>query len=390
MSDAAESAQGTGAEAAVEPAPAARARQAEPPLEALPSRLYWANVNRPVLVGFLLTVGGLLAALLAMVVWNLSTVIVYVVLALFIALGLDPLVRWLEGRGMRRGWAIVAVSIAFALLVAGIGWLILRPVVAQVGDFIASLPSLIEAFQRSAAYAWITEHFSDQLDDAIDDAQSFVADPANLVAISGGVMRVGASIGTGISGVVAVVVLSLYFLASLSSMKRALVRLFPARSRESASSLVQEISRSVGGYLSGMVILAAMNAVVVFVLSTVLGMPFPLLLAVAAFCITLIPLVGSVLFWVAGTAVALLASDGVADAVVFGLVYLVYIQVEAYLLTPRVMHSTVAVPGSLVVIGALAGGTLLGLLGALVAIPVTASILLIVDRVLLPKQDAKT
>jgi predicted PurR-regulated permease PerM len=65
-------------------------------------------------------------------------------------------------------------------------------------------------------------------------------------------------------------------------------------------------------------------------------------------------------------------------------------QLEAYLLTPRVMNRTISVPGSLVVIGALVGGTLLGLLGALVAIPVTASILLIVKQVIIPRQDAKT
>ena len=74
---------------------------------------------------------------------------------------------------------------------------------------------------------------------------------------------------------------------------------------------------------------------------------------------------------------------------IFAIVYLVYMQVEAYLLTPRVMNRTISVPGSLVVIGALVGGTLLGLLGALVAIPVTASVLLIIKQIVIPRQDAK-
>lgn len=110
-------------------------------------------------------------------------------------------------------------------------------------------------------------------------------------------------------------------------------------------------------------------------------------MAAIAFCITLIPLVGSVLFWILGTCLALFTNP--IAALIFAAIYLVYMQIEAYVITPRVMNKAVSVPGSLVVIGALAGGTLLGLLGALVAVPVTASILIIIKQVLVPKQDAR-
>ena len=83
-----------------------------------------------------------------------------------------------------------------------------------------------------------------------------------------------------------------------------------------------------------------------------------------------------------------LFSDPLA-ALVFALVYLVYMQIEAYAITPRVMNRAISIPGSLVVIGALAGGTLLGLLGALVAVPVAASILIIIKQVWIPRQDAR-
>ena len=110
-------------------------------------------------------------------------------------------------------------------------------------------------------------------------------------------------------------------------------------------------------------------------------------MAIAAFCITLIPLIGSVCYWIFATVLALFSNP--VAALIFGIVYLIYIQLEAYLLTPRVMNKTVSVPGALVVIGALVGGTLFGLLGALVAIPVTASILLIIKQIFIPRQDAK-
>ena len=136
-----------------------------------------------------------------------------------------------------------------------------------------------------------------------------------------------------------------------------------------------------------MVVLALCNAVFGFIVLTILGQPFAALLGAAAFGITLIPLVGSVLFWATATVLTLIVDP--VSGLIFAGVYLVYMQVEAYVLTPRVMNRTISVPGSLVVIGALVGGTLLGLLGALVAIPVTASVLLIVKQIIIPRQDAK-
>jgi predicted PurR-regulated permease PerM len=184
-----------------------------------------------------------------------------------------------------------------------------------------------------------------------------------------------------------VLVLSLYFLASLPVMKSSFIRLTPARGRAKVASLTEQIADSIGGYLMGMVVLAFANAVIAFILHLALGLPFPALMAVVAFCITLIPLVGTVAYWVLATALALFTSP--VSALIFGVVYLAYMQLEAYVLTPRVMNRTISVPGALVVIGALVGGTLLGLLGALIAIPVTASVLLIIKQVVIPRQDAK-
>jgi predicted PurR-regulated permease PerM len=152
--------------------------------------------------------------------------------------------------------------------------------------------------------------------------------------------------------------------------------------------LTNHITDSIGGYLMGMVILAGCNSIVAFFLHLFLGLPYPGIMALLAFAITLIPLVGSVLYWMTASVIALF-TGGWVPALIFAIIYLIYIQLEAYVLTPRVMNKAVSVPGSLVVIGALVGGSLFGLLGALVAIPITASILLIIKQVVIPKQDAK-
>jgi predicted PurR-regulated permease PerM len=360
----------------------------KPVIEPQPSsRSFWTRIDKPFVFGFLVTLGGLAAILLGLALSNLSTVIIYIALALFAALGLDPAVRFLERRGLGRGWSVLVVLIALIAVLALILWLIIPVVVEQITLFVKSVPDLISDFAGSDIYRTLEAQFGDQFQDLVGDVQGFLSDPGNIAVIGGGALQVGASIANAISGVVIVLVLVIYFVATLPGIKQAMLRLVPARDRENTEIITDQITDSVGGYVMGMVTLAFINAVVVLLLYTVMGLPFPLLLAVVAFLITLIPLVGSLIFWVIGTGIALFADPILA--LVFAVIYLVYMQLESYFLTPRVMNRAISIPGSLVVIGALVGGTLLGLLGALVAVPVTASILIIIKKVWIPRQDSR-
>ncbi|GAB3631782.1 AI-2E family transporter [Microbacterium shaanxiense] len=373
--------------------------KAEPPAEpeiktkpvvepVLSNRSFWTRIERPFAFGFLVTLGALAAILLGLALSNLSTVIIYIALALFAALGLDPAVRFLERRGLNRGWGVVIVLLGLIVALGLIIWAIVPVVVTQIATFVKDVPGMIADFQGSDLYATLEDQFGDQFETLVGDVQGFLTDPGNIAAIGGGALQVGASIANGISGAVIVLVLIIYFVATLPGIKTAMLRLVPARDRANADIISTQITDSVGGYVMGMVTLAFINAMVVLVLYTVLGLPFPLLLAVVAFLITLIPLVGSLLFWVIGTGIALFG-DNIVFALVFAVIYLIYMQVESYFLTPRVMNRAISIPGSLVVIGALVGGTLLGLLGALVAVPVTASILIIIKKIWIPRQDSR-
>ncbi|KHK96094.1 permease [Microbacterium mangrovi] len=347
----------------------------------------WRSINHPVMVGFLLTLGGLLAFALGIAFTNLSTIIIYIVFALFAALGLDPVVRMFERHHVSRAWGIVIVYAIFALIIAGVLLIIVPAAVDQISQLIKNIPAMVADFQKSDFYAWLTATFGNITDQVTKQVQKFLSNPANVAAIGGGILKVGVGIASAISGLLIILVLSLYFLAGLPTIKQAFTTLLPARNRPIAASLTDQITDSVGGYLGGMVILAFCNSVVAFFLHLFIGLPYPALMAVVAFLITLIPLIGSVLYLIVATGIALFSSP--TQALIFGVIYLVYIQIEAYVLTPRVMNKTISVPGALVVIGAMVGGTLLGLLGALVAIPVTAAILLIIKQIFIPKQDAK-
>ncbi|CAD5137557.1 AI-2E family transporter [Microbacterium sp. Nx66] len=353
-----------------------------------PSRSFWTRIDRPFVFGFLVTLGGLGALVIGSALYNLSTVLIYIALALFAALGLDPAVRFLERRGLSRALSVVVTILALIVVVGLVLWMIVPIVVEQIAGFVKSVPGMIRDFTKSDIYATLNDQFGDQFQDLVSEVEKFLSDFGNLATIGGGALQVGASIASGISGAIVVLVLTLYFVATLPAMRQGLLRLVPARDRGRADDISQQITDSVGGYVMGMVVLAFCNATLALILYTVLGLPFPPLMAAIAFCVTLIPLVGSVLFWMIGTILALFTNP--IAALIFAAIYLVYMQIEAYVLTPRVMNKAVAVPGSLVVIGALAGGTLLGLLGALVAVPVTASILIIVKQVVVPKQDSRT
>ncbi|MBP1325894.1 putative PurR-regulated permease PerM [Leucobacter exalbidus] len=344
-------------------------------------------LDRPYALGFALTLGGLVAIAAGTAVTKSSTVLIYVGFALFVALGLDPVVRALERRKLKRPWGIVAVYAGFAAFVAGVLLLVIPAVANQVAQLIKDLPQMGAEFQKSAMYGWVHNTVGTEASTLLNDVTTFLTQPAHIAAIGKGVLQVGFDIVSTISGVIIVLVLSLYFLASLPAIQAGFTRLSPAYARRQVASMTGQITESVGSYLMGMVVLAFCNSVVAFILHLALGLPFPALMAVVAFGLTLIPLVGSVLYW--GVAIVVALFTGWLPALLFAAIYLVYMQIEAYVLTPKVMSRAIAVPGALVVIGALVGGTLLGLLGALIAIPVTASILLIIKQVVIPKQDAK-
>jgi len=352
-----------------------------------PRREIWANLGHPFAIGLSLTIGALAAVALGVAFLNLSTIVIYIVMAMFAALALDPVVRLLERRGLSRAWGIVIAYAVFAILLVLVLWFVVPALFTQLGTLVANIPALISNFEQTDFYAWAQGAFGDQIGTILNHVEAFFLNPANLAAIGGGVVHLGIGIASAISGGVIIIVLSLYFLAGLPAIKDALVTLVPARSRPTMRSMTDEITGSIGGYLTGMVILAFCNSMIALALHLILQLPLPGLMAIAAFCITLIPLIGSVVYWIFATVIALFTNP--TAALIFAIVYLIYMQLEAYVLTPRVMSKAVSVPGALVVIGALVGGTLMGLLGALVAIPITASILLIIKRIYVPRQDAK-
>jgi len=339
--------------------------------------------------GFVGTLGFGLGWLVLHGISTIASVVTYVGVALFLALGLDPVIQFLERRRIRRGLATVITLVVMVIVVAGVFLLIVPPVVVQIQDFIGSLPHLINDLSHRQWVADLEEQFSGTLDidKMVQQGTQWASSPANILSLGGGVVAVGAGIANFTAAVIIVTILTIYFTATLPSIKKALYSLVPRSRRPFTESVTEEVTRSVGRYVLGQVVLAAVNGVLSSIFLTIIGAPLPALLAFIAFLGSLIPLVGTLTGSIIIVASCLFVSPSLA--LIAGIYYLIYMQIEAYVLNPRIMKTAVNVPGSIVIIAAASGGALGGVLGALVAVPLAASLLIIVRRVVIPHQERK-
>ena len=348
------------------------------------------KIHSPFRTALVATLGVGLGILLITSVQSLSTVLLYVGTALFLSLGLDPLVSFLERRRLPRWLAVLITIVAVLGIFAGIILIVIPVLVDQISQLVSqvtvivSRPSLLGDIEE-----WITAAFPNlDVERVLQEAQAWLI--ANLGDITNSVINASLSVVTGLFGAFIVLILTIYLTASTPSLKRAVYQLAPASKRDRFIDLSEQITDSVGYYVMGQVSLGVINGVLSMIYLSIIGAPFPAVLAVVAFFFSLIPLVGTLTGSTIIVLVCLipgLGSPGIAIAA--AIYYLVYMQIEAYVVSPRIMSRAVSVPGAVVVVAALAGGSLLGLLGALIAIPVAASILIIYRQVLIPRMNER-
>lgn len=340
----------------------------------------------PIHFGFMLSVGVGLALLAFFIITNVGPLLVWIGAALFIALGLDPVVHWLETRRVPRPAGIALSLLILGGIVVGFFALLIPTIVNQSSQIIARGPGYAENFLNSELFTTVDEQFQvrDRITSEID---KFFTNNEAVGGIFGGVLGVGTVIVSGLFGALVILVLALYFLASLPSMKKWAYRLAPRSRRARVEVLSEEITRSVGLYVIGQACVALLNGSFAFIVMSIVGVPFSVLLAFVVALLAFIPLVGGTIAAVLVSLIAL--TDGWQTALLFAIPYIAYLQFEAYFISPRIMQRAVAVPGAVAVIAVIAGGTLLGVLGALIAIPTAAAVMLLLKEVFIARQDSQ-
>jgi len=337
------------------------------------------NRRSPFFIGMSAAAGVAVAFGIVELIVKARSVLVLIGLALFIAAGLDPLVTWLCKRGLPR-WAAV-LTVVGALLALGAGFIAaaVPPLAAQTTALVHGLPHYMRELKshnshlgRLNAKYHIQQHLSSLLS-------------SRGTTLIGGVIGAGAMVISVFASLILVAVLTVYFLISMEKTKLFAYRLIPQSRRDRVVVLGEEIFTKVGGYVLGNIITSLIAGLGTFVWSLALGIPYPVLLGVAVAILDLVPVIGSTIGGAIVTIVALTVSLPVAiGTLVF---YIAYRLAEDYLLVPKIIGRTVEVPAIVSLIAVVIGGVLLGIIGALVAIPAAAAISLLLHEVTFPKQD---
>ena len=339
--------------------------------------------HSPFSIGFTGALGALVALFLTQQLLGISSILILLVMATFLAIGLNPVVEFFMRRGMRRGLSVLLVLVVvigvLALFVVAVA-----PVISeQIALITRNAPDWLDALQANRQVQRLDDQY-----DIIARARDYIQDGGFGEKLFGGALGVGLKVLSALANSLIVIVLMIYFLASLPSIKHSAYSLAPASKRPRVSELGDRIIRSTGAYVAGAFIVAVCAGISTLIFSFVVGLgDYAFALAFVVGLFSLIPVVGAIVSGAVMTLLALTISPTVA--LVTLAYYLAYQQLESYLIYPRIMKKSVDIPGSVTVTAALVGGALLGIVGALLAVPVAAALLLLHREVFLKRQDAR-
>jgi predicted PurR-regulated permease PerM len=364
----------------------ATTRSPKDPKSSIDYGILGAPINRsnPFYFGFVATLGVLTAIVLMRALSSVSQILVLILIALFLAAGLNPAVEALQKRRMSRSAAVTVIFSAVILFVIFFALVVVPPVVTQGSQLINTAPSLLQDLMKNDTINKLNDQFG-LIDTLQAKLKSFTSDGTLLISAFGGVIGVGKSVLSGFFTAFTILVLTLYFITSLPQAINLSLSIVPASRRDRVGRLTHAVIARIGAFVGSQILIAAMAAVFVVILATSLGMPSPIAIGMIVLVVALIPLVGHFLGCAVVTLIALTQSV-LIGAIAF-VAYVVYVQVENYIVTPRIMKRTLSVPGAVTIIAALIGSSLLGLVGGLLAVPVAASIILILDEVVIPRAN---
>lgn len=333
--------------------------------------------------GFFGALGALIAFWLFQAVASIGSTLMLVVVAFFLAAGLNPSVEFLERRGLRRSLATTAVIVIAAGAVALFIVAIVPVITDQVRALTDNAPIWLDELQKNKQIQELNDEY-----DVIDKAKDYVANGDFVSTLFGGVLGFGLKILSAVFNAFIIIVLTLYFLASLNTTTHAIYQLAPASRRERVAKLGDKVIHNIGGYVSGAFIVALCAGItsLIFLWFTEVR-EYAVALAFVVALLDIIPMIGATLGAIVVSAIAF-ATDiksGIACVIFFA----IYQQVENYVIYPRVMSRSVDLPGAVIVIAALVGAGLLGVVGALLAIPTAAAILLVIREVVVRRQDTR-
>lgn len=338
----------------------------------------------PFYFGFVAALGALSAIVLLRALASATQIFVIIVIALYLAMGINPAVEGLRKRGLSRVTAVISIFAGILAFVIFFIAVVIPPVISQGSALITSAPDLLRDLETHPVIADLNRQFG-----VIDSLQKILSEVTSdgtlIISAFGGVVGVGKTVLSGAFTAATVLILTLYFIVGLPQATNFTMRFIPATRRDRVSRLTFAIIARVGSFVGSQIVLAFMAAIFILILGLSLGLPSPFAIAMIVLVCALIPLIGH---YIGGSIVTMIA---LTQSLLFGVIalilYIVYVQVENYVFTPKIMKRALNVPGAVTIISALVGTSLLGLVGALLAVPIAASIILILEEVVFPQTE---
>lgn len=332
-------------------------------------------------VGFLLALGAFTAYALVSALLLVKSVLILLVISAFLAVGLNPTVEYLLRRGLPRSRAVATVLLTVVLGFVGFLFAIVPPIVDQTSQFVDKAPEYVDTLLENRTVRDLDDRFH-----VLQKAKDALQSPDLAGNVFGGVLGVGKVVFSAVFSTITVLTLTLYMMSSLPGLKTAAYRLAPASRRERVAFLADDILGRMGGYVAGALSIALCAGLSSFLLLLAADVPYPIALALVVAVTDLVPLIGATLGAIVVSSVAF--AHDVRTGVIVAIFYLIYQQVENYVLYPRIMKRSVDVSPLATIVAVLIGGSLMGVLGALLAIPLAAAVQLVMVEVVLPRQEA--
>lgn len=322
---------------------------------------YWLKVAAGVMVVYAL----------ARALVTIRQILILIAVSLILAIGFQLTINWLERRGLKRGWAVLLMTLLGFGVIGGFLALIVPTIIRQIGELIDKAPEyLARAQQGSGFIADLNERF-----DLAGKLQSAASSAPSTV------LSLFRSFTALIFNTLTIVILTLYFTLAMPQLRAGVARLLRREEREHFEVIVDRSIQRVGGYIMGNIFISLIAGVTSFVALLVIGVPYAAALAFWVALTDLIPTVGAILGALVCVLVAAFA--GTPTLVVTIVYFVIYQQVENYVIAPRVMRSAIEMSAAAVIVAVLIGGALIGFVGALLALPVAAVIKIVVNQLYL-------
>jgi len=322
-----------------------------------------------------------LSLVLVYLAWN---VLSWIVIAMFLAMALNPAVEAFERRGMKRLWAASLVFVLALLTLTGIGFLVIPPLLTQVSDFVDAVPDFIDDLTAGRGpLGWLQDEYQivDRLREAIEEQGA-----GGVLGLGAGVLDVVRSVVTAVVGAITIIFLTYFMLLEGPRTIQGVLGVLPEGVRPRYERVGRDIYRAISGYVTGNLLISLLAGVLSTIVFFVVGSEFAIALGLLVAILDLIPLAGATLAAIIASTVVFIETDWIRCVIVI-VFFVAYQQFENHVVQPLVYGRTVQLSPLVVLCAVLVGAQLAGILGALLAIPVAGSLLAIAREILQYREE---